>query len=140
MSALVWDRTGCLEERCYCHDDSAPPKQARTCSGCGCLVVEAEIATIEEIARDAAELATQATPGPWCVSGRAVITDDDNEESPAPVKAWICGPANAADSELIAHAGSHYGALAAEVLRLHEALRHIRQSNAAMARRKAVRP
>lgn len=41
MSA-TWDRSGCRERVCYCHDDSVPPHRVGIfCSGCGCRSVPA---------------------------------------------------------------------------------------------------
>ena len=33
MARPAWDRNGCMEKVCVCHDDSATPY---SCSGCGC--------------------------------------------------------------------------------------------------------
>jgi len=33
MNDLAWDRTGCRERVCWCHDDTIEPIN---CSGCGC--------------------------------------------------------------------------------------------------------
>jgi hypothetical protein len=33
MSRLRWDRSGCRERTCYCHDETLSP---RLCSQCGC--------------------------------------------------------------------------------------------------------
>jgi hypothetical protein len=34
-----WDRSGCEEKTCYCHDETAKPSRAHTCSHCGCRAV-----------------------------------------------------------------------------------------------------
>lgn len=91
---------------------------------------------IETIAREAKELAERATPGPWRCDGRSrregdgfrllrprVVAHGRGGRCVARHGAERTRRSDGPDLELIAHAGTHYGALADEVLRLREALR-----------------